>query len=1569
MEKFQKKLTRFFIITLFLTGFAQIGLAQDVLLNGNFEGWDDATHPTSWTKAENVAQESTAIHGGAFSAKHTGDGTKDLSQTIAVTGGASYTLTLWYKVESGDGTDARIWSNWKSQGNNLTDHAAELKGPNNSYFDSNGNAWSSYEVTLTAPATADEFYYEVRAYGSAVVYWDDFSFVNNSGGDPTLTVSPSTLTGFTYLEGAGPSAEQTFSLLGLNLDGTDVILTPSVNYEISKTTGTGFVANPSTLTYTAFDGTATTVYVRLKAGLSVNDYNGETITIAGGGDADGVTVSPLDGSVIVPATTTIPYLEEFTTDLGDMYAYSVSGDTKEWYHESDKATMNGYTSGDTEEDWLILPGINLDNYANEFMNFNSWWQYGNEDTDNYLKLVYSTNYSGFGDPSTATWTELTFTQPALAEEWASSGDIDLSAIVGTSVHIAFKYNYTDGNYRRWSVDDINISTDGGGATCADAVTITAGTHNSIHAIGDDYDQWFKFVATIDGTATVENCASNIDAFVVIEQGSCGTGLDLQDDECGTSGLSVNLTFNITNGTTYFIGWGNYDQGTAPEYEWTLTETSSLDANSTVEAPTTQVAAANISSLFDETSEAVPVFTFDIKDAGTSDVMPTEVTQITIKAGANNNIDWTTDIAGGYLYKESTSSPLTITTAPVFANGEVTFYIDDTELDVADGGSESITFYAYLGTTVTDNAIIECMIDADAHGFVADPAGSLFAADFGTDVTGNQQTIDVAATELVFTTQPTNVVINTAMAAVEVSATDANGNVDLDYVSQITLTTSGTGMTANPFTSVSGVATFSDIVFNAEQTGINITASDGSFTDVVSNNFNVTAVPGPVTKLLLTEVVVTPTAGEYIEIHNPGTDAINLSDYYLTDATNSGNSEYYYNITTGANYGGSGYDFHARFPDGATIAGGEVQTIAIKGSDNFYATYSVNPTYELYEDAASADAIPDMREAGTGSINDDSGLSNGGEVVILYYWDGTTDLVTDIDYLVWGDKNEAVDKSGVVIGSGTYQNDTPIADQEAVAEDGHANESSWQRADLTEGTQTTTGGNGVDGRDETSENVSVTWVTSVATPNELYSTNPTLSITAPTNNGIVYSVDVDITFAVENFTVATATNGDGHIVYTLDAGTPADHFTTDPISLTALSEAEHTVALELVDDSGNSLDPAVTETVTFTVQLTIPTVTIYDIQYTTETPANSPYVDQAVTTTGIVTAVGDGSYFIQDDTGEWNGIYVYDSENIPAIGDEITLTGLVAEYFELTQLKTITSFAINSSGNTLPAVSVIQTTDMGESYEGVFISFQDATCTNVDLGDGMWEITQGTTALPVDDNIFDYTPAVNQTYSVSGMGYYSYDEYKVLPRFASDIIDNSAPSYIIDYPAATNIGTTSFDVEVQLDEEGTAYYVVVDGSATAPTVAEVLDGQQSGGSAAIASGTMEIIIGTTTYTDNVTGLTSETIYDVYFVAQDAAITPNVQATVTLIDDVTTLTTDIETLSESNTNIYSHNNNIYVNFEFATKANISVYDIAGRLVCEKESNNDENIIEINANEGIYLVKIKTNEGVITQKVFIK
>ena len=178
-----KKLYAIFML-LSVVGLSQ---AQEILVNGGFENWDNATTPTGFSKAENTDQESTEVRSGTYSAKHTG-GTKDIAQTVAIEGGKTYTISLWYKFEVAG--NARLWSYWKSNGSNLSDDSSTLRP--SSYLDSSGTTWAEYSVTLTAPATADALYFEVRTYSGAIVYWDDFSVVKEAVANPSLGIdSPS----------------------------------------------------------------------------------------------------------------------------------------------------------------------------------------------------------------------------------------------------------------------------------------------------------------------------------------------------------------------------------------------------------------------------------------------------------------------------------------------------------------------------------------------------------------------------------------------------------------------------------------------------------------------------------------------------------------------------------------------------------------------------------------------------------------------------------------------------------------------------------------------------------------------------------------------------------------------------------------------------------------------------------------------------------------------------------------------------------------------------------------------------------------------------------------------------------------------------------------------------------------------------------------------------------------------------------------------------------------------------------------------------------------------------------
>ena len=141
---------------------------------------------------------------------------------------------------------------------------------------------------------------------------------------PGTSVSASTLTGFTYVNGSGPSGTQTFTLTGTKLSGNITVTAPT-DYEISSATATvpnAYVSNGSTLTFTPTGGSVSaTITVRLKAGLAVGSYNSESITCTAlGANSSTVTCS---GTVTGPVPVVTGDLT-LTATQWSAYTYNVS---------------------------------------------------------------------------------------------------------------------------------------------------------------------------------------------------------------------------------------------------------------------------------------------------------------------------------------------------------------------------------------------------------------------------------------------------------------------------------------------------------------------------------------------------------------------------------------------------------------------------------------------------------------------------------------------------------------------------------------------------------------------------------------------------------------------------------------------------------------------------------------------------------------------------------------------------------------------------------------------------------------------------------------------------------------------------------------------------------------------------------------------------------------------------------------------------------------------------------------------------------------------------------------------
>ncbi len=102
--------------------------------------------------------------------------------------------------------------------------------------------------------------------------------------------------------------------------------------------------------------------------------------------------------------------------------------------------------------------------------------------------------------------------------------------------------------------------------------------------------------------------------------------------------------------------------------------------------------------------------------------------------------------------------------------------------------------------------------------------------------------------------------------------------------------------------------------------------------------------------------------------------------------------------------------------------------------------------------------------------------------------------------------------------------------------------------------------------------------------------------------------------------------------------------------------------------------------------------------------------------------------------------------------------------------------------------------------------------------------------------------------------------------------NIAPTFDSN-PSTSSITQSGLTLSGSLDENGTAYYVVVTNGDTAPTAANVKAGQANGGGAAIKSGNMATTGANNDFSFSITGLSNGTSYDAYVFAQDDESTPN------------------------------------------------------------------------------------------------
>jgi DNA/RNA endonuclease YhcR with UshA esterase domain len=463
-------------------------------------------------------------------------------------------------------------------------------------------------------------------------------------------------------------------------------------------------------------------------------------------------------------------------------------------------------------------------------------------------------------------------------------------------------------------------------------------------------------------------------------------------------------------------------------------------------------------------------------------------------------------------------------------------------------------------------------------------------------------------------------------------------------------------------------------------------------------------------LTISEIVLQPSAGEYVRITNSTDATVNLGNYYLSDATDKTAGKYYYNITTGADYwSGASTDFIARFPD-MNLATGASLILGLGRVSDYFDTYGANPDLALKE--TMLNAVDGVTTIGS---SPNVKLDNTAEGLILFKWDGTASTVQDVEYLIWGtDSTTAsaymIDKTGV----SSYLADTPVAAQSYM--ETHLDGYKLVR-NSDEGTETTSNGNGISGHDETSENLADTWSMVDLTIAKPEITNMAISPNNP-ETGEILTVSADVT-DVDGLSSVTLT-------YTFPSatGTPTD------VEMTNSSSDTYTVTIPAINSVGtlacyitaiNTNDlRRVSQLFGADIVEPLPPLTIETIRGNMDI-----YLGQVVELNAVV-SVGSGilrvdrtDMYIQDNSGF--GINLSQTGLLnPALvqGDSISITATVGEYNGAIQLQDFV-YDVLATNRPIPNIAEISTADLNTLlFEARFVKISGQVSSRADnIGGG------------------------------------------------------------------------------------------------------------------------------------------------------------------------------------------------------------------------------------------------------------
>jgi len=311
-------------------------------------------------------------------------------------------------------------------------------------------------VALTSPVTFRFYGWDAEAAGGTFSI-DDVTFNGSTtavAGAPALTVSRDTIAFPSTAFNTSIGASYTISGINLSAPVSIAVAAPymvsedSITFVSALSIPAANVATPKKI-FVKFSPTAATAYNGTIANTTTGG-NPKNIVLTGSG-IDSTTLA-FDFNTCTNAGAPGSGFTTFSVTGAQFWSCTTFGSSG-----TNGVNMNGYSgSALTNEDWLISPPLKFGTLNLPVLSFLSRGEFGGPS----LELLISTDYTGTGNPNSATWTALNANFPESSTNiWTLSDNINLSNYKAfPKAYIAFKYISSPTlGAARWTLDSINIT--------------------------------------------------------------------------------------------------------------------------------------------------------------------------------------------------------------------------------------------------------------------------------------------------------------------------------------------------------------------------------------------------------------------------------------------------------------------------------------------------------------------------------------------------------------------------------------------------------------------------------------------------------------------------------------------------------------------------------------------------------------------------------------------------------------------------------------------------------------------------------------------------------------------------------------------------------------------------------------------------------------------------------------------------------------------------------------------------------------------------------------------------------